>query len=438
MDRRKFLFNSGLAIGASAIIPGCKPESSSAATPAKEEAASFESWTDIRKQFLLSPDKIHMTLMLLASHPKAVRDAIVLHRQKLDENPTEYWESGYPVFEAKVRQSASEYMGADPTEIALTDSTTMGLGTLYSGLHLKPGDEILTTTHDHYSTEKSLEFACIRNGATLKRVALYDDPALASVDQMVNVLKRGVTPKTRIIAITFVHSCTGVKTPVKQIADMVKELNQQRKSRIYLCVDGVHGFGIEDINMSGLGCDFFVAGTHKWIFGPRGTGVFFARKDAWDMITPIIPSFEDSTYYDWMGVKPMDSFSFSDLCSPGGFHSFEHRWALPEAFNFHLTIGKAKVQERSHKLSTMVKDGLANIKHIRLITPRDESVSAGINCFEIQGMKPDDAVKKLAARNIIASASPYKTSYVRLTPNILNSEVEVSTCLRELEQIRES
>jgi selenocysteine lyase/cysteine desulfurase len=190
--------------------------------------------------------------------------------------------------------------------------------------------------------------------------------------------------------------------------------------------------------MADLGCDFFVAGTHKWIFGPRGTGVFFARKDAWDMITPIIPSFEDSTYYDWMGVKPMDSFSFSDLCSPGGFHSFEHRWALPEAFNFHLTIGKAKVQERSHKLSTLVKDGLATIKHIRLITPRDESLSAGINCFEIQGMKPDDAVKKLAAKNIITSASPYKTSYVRLTPNILNSEDEVATCLREIERIKES
>jgi selenocysteine lyase/cysteine desulfurase len=436
MDRRKFIFSTGLAIGASSILPGCKPESDKdSLTSTTDVPVSFETWAEIRKQFLLDPGKIHMTQMLLASHPKAVRDAIAAHRQKLEENPTEYWELNYPALETKVRQAASAYMGADSTEIALTDSTTMGLGTLYSGLHLKSGEEILTTIHDHYSTEKSLEFACIRNGASLKRVALYDDPTQATVDQMVNALKAGITSKTRIIAITFVHSCTGVKTPVKQIADMVKEANQHRKNRIYLCVDGVHGFGIEDITMSGLGCDFFVAGTHKWIFGPRGTGIFFARKDAWDMITPIIPSFEDSTYYDWMGVNPMDSFSFSDLCSPGGFHSFEHRWALPEAFNFHLTIGKAKVQDRSHKLSTLVKDGLSNIKHIRLITPRDESVSAGINCFEVAGMKPDDVVKKLATKNIIASASPYKTSYVRLTPNILNNEDEVATCIQALEQI---
>jgi selenocysteine lyase/cysteine desulfurase len=436
MDRRKFLFNSGLAIGASAMLPGCKPESKKDAPT--EAAASFENWADIRKQFLLSPDKIHMTLMLLASHPKAVRDAIALHRQKMDENPTEYWESGYPIMEPQIRQAAAEYMGADSTEIALTDSTTMGLGTLYTGLKLKPDDEILSTFHDHYATEKSLEFACAKNGATIKRVALYDDPAQASVDQMVSALKNGVTPKTKIIAITFVHSCTGVKTPVKQIAEMVRELNQQRKNRIYLCVDGVHGFGIENITMTDLGCDFFVAGTHKWIFGPRGTGVFFARKDVWDMIIPTIPSFEDTTYYDWMGVKPMDSFSFSDLCSPGGFHSFEHRWALPEAFKFQLTIGKAKVQERSHQLSTLVKDGLSTIKHVHLITPRSEEISAGINCFEVDGMKPDDVVKKLLTKNIIASASPYKTSYVRFTPTILNSEDEVKKCLQEIERIKDA
>ena len=436
MDRRKFLFNSGLAIGASAIIPGCKPEPKSNTTT--DSPVSFANWADIRKQFLLSPDKIHMTLMLLASHPKAVRDAIALHRQKLDENPTEYWEYGYPVIEANVRQSAAEYMGAEPGEIALTDSTTMGLGTLYTGLKLKPGDEILSTFHDHYSTEKSLEFACAKHGASIKRVALYDDPAQASVDQMVNTLKSAVNTKTRIIAITFVHSCTGVKTPIKQIADMVRELNQQRKNRIYLCVDGVHGFGIENITMKDVGCDFFVAGTHKWIFGPRGTGVFFARKDAWDMIIPTIPSFEDTTYYDWMGTKPMDSFTFSDLCSPGGFHSFEHRWALPEAFKFHLSIGKAKVQERSHQLSALVKDGLANIKHVRVITPKDEVVSAGINCFEVRDMNPDDVVKKLLSKNIIASSSPYKTSYVRFTPTILNNEDEVATCLRAIELIKES
>jgi selenocysteine lyase/cysteine desulfurase len=438
MDRRKFLFNSGLAIGASAILPGCKPEQAKNNTPSVgDEPAAYGSWTDIRKQFLLDPNKIHMSQMLLASHPKPVRDAINAHRKAFDENAVEYWEANYMNIENEVRKSASLYMEADPSEIALTDSTTMGLSILYSGLKLKPGDEILTTTHDHYVTEKALEFACAKNGAALKRVALYDDPAKASADEMVSLLKKAITHQTKIIALTFVHSCTGVKTPIKQIADMIKEVNQRQSKRIYFCVDGVHGFGIENITMPGLGCDFLSAGTHKWIFGPRGTGVLYAKKDAWDIIAPIIPSFENNTYNAWLDLFPSDKLTYADHCSPGGFHSFEHRWALTEAFNFQLKIGKAKVQERSHQLSTQLKQGLATIKHIRLVTPVSEDLSAGINCFEVDGMKPEDAVKKLLTKKIIASASPYKTSYVRLTPSIVNTEEEVKVCLKELERINE-
>ncbi len=438
MDRRKFILNSALTLGASAILPGCRPDPAQQdKTTTGEVPASFETWADIRNQFLLSNDKIHMSQMLLASHPKPVRDAINMHRKGFDENPVVYWEENYGIMNTKMREAASAYMEADPSEIALTDSTTMGLAILYSGLKLNKGDEILTTTHDHYVTEKALDYACSKTGAILKRVSLYDDPAQASAEEMVGILKKAITDQTRIVAITFVHSCTGVKTPIKQIAEMIKKTNQNRKSRIYFCVDGVHGFGIEDVTMPGLGCDFLSAGAHKWIFGPRGTGVLYAKKDAWDMIAPIIPSFENNIYKEWLGLFPPDKLTYSDFCSPGGFHSFEHRWALVEAFNFQLKIGKARVQQRSHQLSTLLKEGLSNIKHIRLITPKSESISAGINCFEIEGMKPGEVVKKLLAKNIVASVSPYKTSYVRLTPSIVNNEDEVQVCLRALERIME-
>jgi selenocysteine lyase/cysteine desulfurase len=381
-----------------------------------------------------------MSQMLFAAHPKMVRDAVQKHRDSFDANPVEHWENNFMTIENEVRSKAASYMDCAPEEIALTDSTTMGLAMLYSGLKLKPGQEILTTTHDHYATEKSLEYAALKNGASIKRVSLYTDPAKASVDEMVDILKRGISANTKIVAITFVHSCTGVKTPVKEIATMVKDQNSKRAEadRIYLCVDGVHGFGIENVSMKDLGCDFFAAGTHKWIFGPRGTGVLYAKKDAWNMVAPIIPSFEFNAYGSWLDLFPSDKLTYADLCSPGGFHSFEHRWSLGEAFQFQLNIGKKRVTERSHQLSSKLKQGLSKISHIKMITPAGEEVSAGINCFEVEGMKPDDVVKKLLSKNIIASASPYKISYVRLTPSIINTEAEVDICLRKLEQIKES
>ncbi len=436
MDRRKFLLKSGLAFSASTLLYNRNtPPAPDKILP---QQVAFDTWDNIRKQFLFNPNRIHMSQMLLAAHPKMVRDAIQKHRDSFDENPVEYWENNFMTIENEVRKKAAEYMDAMPEEIALTDSTTMGLAMLYSGLKLNSSNEILTTTHDHYSTEKALEYAAAKSGANTKRISLYSDPAKASVDEMVELLRKGITPKTKIVAVTFVHSCTGVKTPIKEIAAMVKEQNSMRAEadRIYLCVDGVHGFGIENVSMRDLGCDFFAAGTHKWIFGPRGTGVLYARKDAWNMITPIIPSFEYNAYGSWLDLVPANTLTYADLCSPGGFHSFEHRWALGEAFQFQLNIGKKRVEERSHQLSTKLKHGLAAISHIKMITPENEEVSAGINCFEVAGIKPDDAVKKLLGKSIIASASPYKTSYVRLTPSIINTEEEVDICVREIANLK--
>lgn len=441
MDRRKFLLNSAV-VGAGTVLAQCaKP---AAANGSPDEKVSYETWDDIRKQFRLASGRIHMTQMLLASHPKPVRDAIEKHRDALDANPVDYYENNVGAFEKTVRSNAAQYMGVTPGEIALTDSTTMGLAMLYSGLVLKAGQEILTTTHDHYSTEKALEFAAAKTGAVVKRVNLYEEPSQASIDAMVGVLKKAITPKTKIIAVTHVHSWTGVKTPIREIAAMVKEANGSRAAadRIYFCVDGVHGFGVENVNIAEAGCDFFVAGTHKWIFGPRGTGVFYARKDAWDMIAPIIPCFEFPVYAAWMGVAAAwmgdahsKEFTFADRCTPGGFHSFEHRWALADAFQWQLTIGKARVEERTHTLSKQLKEGMKAMNHIQLLTPLDESLSSGINCFTVKGQDPEETVKRLLAKNITASVTPYRAIYARLTPSIVNNEAEVGEVLKTLEGI---
>ena len=376
--------------------------------------------------------------MLIAAHPKPVKDDIENHRENFNENPTEYWENNFTTAEPKVLESAAAYLEAQPGEIALTDSTTQGLGTLYTGFKLEEGDEVLTTTHDHYSTEKSLEFAAQKNGATIRRISLYENPSEVSVDEVVERLADAIRPSTKLVAVTWVHSSTGVKLPIRALVDAILAVNAERNpsNRIYLSVDGVHGFGIENITMEELGCDFFVAGTHKWLFGPRGTGILWAKEDAWDKVIPTIPPFSYSAYGMYLGMIPEGKLNFSDAFSPGGFHAFDHRWALNEAFDFHMKIGKDNVERRTHFLSSMLKEGLREINHVTLHTPVSAELSSGINCFEIDGMTPAEVVARLYERNIVGSTSPYRTSYARLTPCIINTEEEVEACIRAVEEIR--
>jgi selenocysteine lyase/cysteine desulfurase len=93
------------------------------------------------------------------------------------------------------------------------------------------------------------------------------------------------------------------------------------------------------------------------------------------------------------------------------------------------------VEERTHQLSSMLKEGIKNIKKIKLLTPVDTSLSSGINCFDVEGMKPEEVAKKFLERKILASTTPYKEVHARLTPSVINTEEEVKTCIKVLEEI---
>jgi selenocysteine lyase/cysteine desulfurase len=99
---------------------------------------------------------------------------------------------------------------------------------------------------------------------------------------------------------------------------------------------------------------------------------------------------------------------------------------LREAFRFHLAMGKPRVAARVHELATRCKQGLAAIGgKLKVKTPMSDALSSGITCFEIDGLAPEKIVERLLERKIVASDSPYATSYARLTPGLLNSPEEV-------------
>jgi len=434
MQRRDFLVRTGLALGAGAFAGFGRALADPPAVSTARAASGAEDWEAVRSLFNLSPDRIHLASFFLASHPKPVRDAIDRHRRALDENPIGYWLDNVDRLEADVLSAAALHLGVQPTDIALTDSTTMGLGLLYGGLKLREGQEILTTRHDHYSTEISLRQRAERTGAVVRSIPLYSRIEAVTEEEIVQSILKAMTPRTRVVAVTWVHSSTGLKLPIRKIADALAGVNAKRDQadRALLCVDGVHGIGIEDVTLPDLGCDFFVAGTHKWLFGPRGTGFVWGRPQAWPAASAIIPTFNHEAYEIWMKTIPPKEIPLSAFMTPGGFHSFEHRWALADAFRFHGGLGKARIAARTRELNRRMKEGLAAIPKVRLLTPMSAGLSAGIVCFEVEGMKPQEMVDRLMRRRIIASETPYATQYVRVASSVLNTPEEVDTAVREV------
>ncbi len=435
MKRRDFLHAStlGVAGGLLATLPAPTagaPQASSGARafpPVRPSPGHEPDWEAVRDAFAIDRSWSHMAGLFLASHPEPVARQIADARRRLDENPTHEVLDNWGE-DRTTRAAIAEYIGAETAEVALTGSTTMSLAVAIHGLRMSPGAEILHTTHDHSVANRAIQFKAEHAGASVRRISLYDDdhPEEANRDEVLERLGRELRPETRLFMATWVHSKNGVKLPIAAMSAVIAEANARRDEddQITFVVDGVHGFGIEDQAIPELGCDFFCAGTHKWVFAPRGTGMLWGHPRAHDRVTPVIPSIGGGG--GWGGTM-----------SPGGFHAFEHRWAIAPAFHFHLEIGKAAVQARIHALNAQLKEGLAAMEHVRLYTPRSMELSSALTCFDVDGHTPRETVDHLRDEHrIIASTTPYSPSYARLTPGLLNDEEEIERALAAIRSMK--
>jgi selenocysteine lyase/cysteine desulfurase len=425
LDRRNFvtggagLFAGLLSLSTSRVAAGSESVGAS-------RAFVFESWNRLRDEFEQDFAWRNFAGFLLASPPRMVEEDIRFHRKRLNRNAPNYLPEVYRL-EAQAREWAARYFGVEPGQISLTGNTTMGLATLYNAIRIAPGQEVLTTEHEHYSCKTSIHYRSEREGFRVNTIRLYDEPRDASADEMLERIRKNVTSKTRVLALTWVHSGCSVKLPAAEVAKLVEELNQGRDEddRILFCLDGVHGFGVENVTFDELGCDFFVAGTHKWMFGPSGTGIMCSRDAELENVSPTIPPFNFTGKDD-----------FGSVMTPGGFHSFEHRCAQWKAFEFHLQLGKEAVQERIHALNDYLKNQLEELDGVELVTPLGSNLSAGFTFFRVPGRPPKEVQKIMADHKIIVSPADRDAGpVVRMAPGILNSKEEIDATVEVLREI---
>jgi isopenicillin-N epimerase len=452
IDRRRLLSTLAAGSAAAAGATMLPWRAAAAAAPSGAETAARPlfaadgaiDWEGVRAEFNLAPDWIHLGSFFLASHPRAVRDAVERHRIALDANPLlieqlfqEAHREDNPATGAKL--ALAGYLGGGREEIALTPNTTTGLALVYNGLRIRSDQEILTTEHDHYVHHESIRFSAERSGAAVRFVALHDGAAQADAGQMVERLRRAIGPRTRAVGLTWVHSSTGLKLPIADLAAVVAAANAGRSAadRCLLIVDGVHGFGVEDVDAARLGADFFVASTHKWIFAPRGTGLVWGKTGSWPEIRPTIPNFDPDggeAFVAWMDRRAVPA-TRAAFVSPGGFVAYEHQFAVAEAIGFHQQLGRSRIAARIHELNGRIRSELARMPGITLHTPLDGRLAAGIVCFEVAGLSPEEVVARLARRKIHATTSPYKVSFARLAAGIMNRPEEIDSALAAVREL---
>ncbi|MBA6342217.1 SufS family cysteine desulfurase [Colwellia sp. MB02u-10] len=170
----------------------------------------------------------------------------------------------------KARDTVANFIHAhDRKEVIWTSGTTEGINIVTNGMaqRLQNGDEVLVTEMEHHANLVTWQQACLRSGATLKIAPIHDNGTLDT-----EAFAALLSQKTKMVALPHVSNALGTVNPVKELTALSKEQGA------LVLIDGAQSIAHGNVNVSDIGCDFYVFSGHK-LFGPTGIGVLWGKEE---------------------------------------------------------------------------------------------------------------------------------------------------------------
>jgi selenocysteine lyase/cysteine desulfurase len=307
----------------------------------------------------------------------------------------------------RVRERIAAFVGADPEEIALTESTTDGITRVAGAVDWEPGDVVVRTDLEHPAGVlpwKRLE----REGVEVRVLETEngrldrDEYAAAVADARLVCFS----------AITWTH---GTRLPV---ADLVEVANE---AGAFTLVDAVQSPGQVAMDVSEWGADAVAAAGHKWTLGPWGAGFLYVDRDAAADLAPRAVGYrsvEDPTG-DEIEFKPAAG-RFEVGTTTAAAHV-----GLAEALDAIDAVGLDAIESRIESLTDRLKEGVPDD---RLLSPR--AYESGLVTIDVDD--PEGTVERLGEGDIVVRSLPHPNG-IRVSVHAVSTEAEVDRLVEALE-----
>jgi L-cysteine/cystine lyase len=169
---------------------------------------------------------------------------------------------------AEARAGYAQALGAAPSDVALTSSTTFGVNTVLQGLPLGPGDEVITSDQEHPGVYAPLRLVKLRHGVKVKVVPFAELPG-------------EVGPNTKLIACSH----------VSWIAGEVADVTALTATGVPVLLDAAQALGAIPVDVNALGVDYYAGSGQKWLCGPEGSGALYVKPSRLDELEPPMPTY---------------------------------------------------------------------------------------------------------------------------------------------------
>jgi L-cysteine/cystine lyase len=323
-------------------------------------------WKFVRSQFPLTEDRAYFNTGGLGASPYVVIDAV---KSKMDELE-KFSETGHTEqLWKEIKTAAADLLGCDADELAFMRNTTEGINVVCNGLPLKKGDEIITTTHEHVGNSVSWLALQRRTGVVIK----FFEPSTSSAQENIDRIQKLITKRTRLISIPHATTTTGQILPIREIAGLAKSKG------VWLFVDGAQTAGMFPFNLHEMGCDTYATSGHKWLLGPKETGLLFVRKEMLEVIeAKFVGAYSDNGFDFQKGTL---NFHPTAQRYEYGTVSIPLRVGLGAAIGFIRQIGIENVWKRDQALTTHLVEGISKIPSIKILSPASSTERSAMITF---------------------------------------------------------
>ena len=285
--------------------------------------------------------------------PRRVLEEQAEWRRRIEAEPIELLARRGLELLAVAKRAVGGWLGMREADFGFVTNATEGVNAVLRSLDLKPGDELLTTSHVYHAVRQAMRYVAGRTGASCREVEV--PVPVASPGQVAEAVLSAVTPSTRLVILDHVTSPTALIFPVEPVSAACAERG------IDVLVDGAHAPGMLPLDVQKVGAAYYTGNLHKWACAPKGSGFLWARPDRQADIHPLVIShpFGEglAPEFAWQGTRDYSAWL-----------------SIPAALEFMADLGWERVRTYNHALAVWANRLLCDRWGVEPLSPADGSM----------------------------------------------------------------